>query len=224
MKPEEIGESMDLSLLNRLLLKRIHGIPLDAGKLKLQADQAVLEQWLAAPGLNDNGGMIFLQGYWLALPGLVDCLLEDRDKASELDEIEMELPPGARVKKRLEGGGGWQVKWLGATLFLIPVDPKYLENELAAFHKSQSLTHPVYKFTVTPVAFGNVKGTKCLEDASLLEAMTAEYALEVPGGFVTASLLKSGNRIDAHKFKEFESKFEQYFHTIRLIRTHQPPP
>jgi hypothetical protein len=214
LKPEEIDESMDLSLLDKLLLERIRELPTDDGKKLLQEDHAILEEWLSSPGLQDNGGMVFLHGYLMALPDLVDRLLEERDKPQERIEIQMELPPEAKVKKLPDGT--WKVSWLRATLFVGPINKDYMELEAKSFYETRA--DRLIKFKVTPVSFGNVTGLKRLTDASIVEGMKAEYVLEVPGGYVSVSLLKHGNRIDEAKFKEFESKFEQYFHTIRVLR------
>ena len=70
--PDEAVEDLDPSQLNKLLLERIRGIPVEEGKRKLQDDQAILDEWLSSPDLNDNGGMFFLKSYLMALPGLVD--------------------------------------------------------------------------------------------------------------------------------------------------------
>src|SRR5438105_3598947 len=97
MKPEEIDESMDLSLLNKLLLERIKRIPTAVGKEKLKSDSEVLESWLSAPGVNDHGGMTFLQGYLMALPELVERLLEEKDRpARPQKEIKIDFPPEAK--------------------------------------------------------------------------------------------------------------------------------
>jgi hypothetical protein len=208
LKPDEAIEDMDLSLLNRLLCRRIVGLPVNEGKKMLQEDLTMLEEWLVSPKLEDNGGMFFLQGYLMALPELVDRLLEEKDKPKERDEIEMELPPEARINK-LGGERGWKVSWLRTTLFVFPVDKNHMDYMVKDFHEGPR--HHLSKVEVTPVAFGNVTGFKRFVDMSIVESVHVDYALEVPGGYASASLLKKGMQIDV-------SKFEQYFHTIRIVR------
>jgi len=205
LKPEEIDESMDLSLLNKLLCKRIEGLTIDKGQKKLQEDQAILEDWLLLPNLEDNGGMFFLRGYLMALPELVDRLLEEKNQTQEIEEIHMELPPGAKVKKRLGGSGGLEASWKRTTLFAFP------ENKEHKRKFQEQPQHHLAKIKMSPVAFGSVTGFKRLVDLSIIESMQVEYALEAPGGYASVSLLKTGISID-------ESKFEQYFHTIRVVR------
>jgi hypothetical protein len=135
LKPEEIDESMDLSRLNKLLLKCIEGIPVAAGKNKLEEDSVNLERWLATPGINDNGGMTFLHGYLMALPELVDRLIAEKNKSCEMDEVEMELPPEAKVKKRLGGGGGWQVNWLRANFFVFPTFQNFFNSPFSNWRR-----------------------------------------------------------------------------------------
>jgi hypothetical protein len=192
LKPEEIDESMDLSLLNQLLCGRIEGLPVEEGKKILQADQAVLEEWLASPKLEDNGGMVFLHGYLMALPELVDRLLEKEDKPQKQEEIQMELPAEARIRK-LGGERGWKVSWLRTTLFISPVDKKYMDYKVKDFHEGPR--HHLSKVEVTPVVFGNVTGFKRLVDLSIIESMHVDYALEVPGGYASASLLVTGTAV-----------------------------
>jgi hypothetical protein len=110
-------------------------------------------------------------------------------------------------------------KLVAGKFFCFPNLPKLFQLTIQQLEKRQSLNHSVFKFTVLPVVFGDVKGIKCLEDGSLVETMTAKYALKVPGGLVCATLLATGRRIDEAKFKELEDKFEKYFSTIRVVRT-----
>ena len=208
LKADEAVEDTDLSLLNQLLCGRIAGLPVEEGKKMLQEDQAMLEEWLASPKLEDNGGMFFLQGYLMALPELVDRLLEEKDKPQERDEIEMELPPEARIKK-IGAECGWKVSWLRTTLFIFPTDKKHMDYMVKDFH--EGARHHLSKVEVTPVIFGKVTGFKRVVDMSIVESMSVDYALEVLGGYASASLLKKGTSID-------ESRFEQYFHTIRIVR------
>ena len=208
LKPEEIDESMDLSLLNKLLLQRIEGMSPQVGKQTLEADQEALEKWLEAPAFEDNGGMIFLQGYLMALPDLVDRLLEERDKREPMhNEVQMELPAEAKVKKLR--GGLWKVTWLRTTLFVLPSDRQYIDFQIKDFH--ECVREKLSNMMVTSVKFGKVTGLKRFVNLSAVGAVHVDYALTVPGGYATVTLLKKATAIDA-------TKFEQYFHTIRVVR------
>ncbi len=207
LKPEEIDESMDLSLLNEFLCQRMDGVSPEAGKRMLQEDQEVLAKWLESPDLEDNGGMVFLHGYLMALPELVDRLLEARGKPGEEQiEVQMDLPPEAKIKK--QRGGLWKVTWLRTTLFALPSTKEYTEFQIKDFQEGPR--EKLAKVTVTSVKFGNITGFKRLVDLSIVGAMHVDYALIVPGGYASVTLLKKATNIDP-------SQFENYFHTIRIV-------
>jgi hypothetical protein len=206
LKPEEIDESMDLSLLNKLLLERIKGIPIDEGKAKIKADSELLETWLSSPGLNDNGGMMFLQGYFMALPELVDRLLEEKDKPiPPQQEIQIDFPAEAKLKKMR--GGLLKVSWLKTTIFVLPCDKEYRDYQIKEFREGPS--DKLSKVSVTQVKFGNVTGFRRFTDISVVGSMNVDYALEIPGGYAAVTLLKKGTAINP-------SQFEQFFHTLRI--------
>jgi hypothetical protein len=202
LEPGESIENMDLSGLNRLLLRRIDKVPLAEGKKRLQQDQMALERWLATPGLEDNGAMHFVRGYLMALPGLVEALLEESAAPVERVEVEMDLPD--TIKRRSTGGGGWQVSWLRTKVFVVPT-----EGGLPL------TAHPLAKVTTTDVAFGNVIGRRAYIDMSIVESINVQYDLQVPGGRLCVVLIKKGTNLDP-------SPFEKYFHTLRLRRESKP--
>jgi hypothetical protein len=207
LKPDEIDEIADLSLLNKLLLERIDGISRDEGKEKLIADSEVLETWLSSPGLNENGGMAFLQGYLMALLELVDRLLEEKDKpVPPQKEIQISFPPEAKLKKM--DGGLLKVAWRRTTIFVLPSDKKYHDIQIKAFREDPP--HKLSKVSVTQVKFGDVTGFRRFVDLSIIESMTVDYALEVPGGYAAVTLHKKGTAIDP-------TQFEQFFYTLRII-------
>lgn len=210
---EEVSASLDVSLLNKLLCQRIEGMSVEDGKRLLQEDQEVLEKWIGTGSVDDNGGMIFLQGYLGALPDLVDRLLELNDEPQVRSlELHMDLPKAAKVKRK--SGGLLEVNWLRAIFFVHPVERDYLDFQVESFRNGQ--IEKLAQVEVSEVRFGEVSGLKRLTDMSIVETVSAEYALKVPGGFAFAMLMKRGNRITHAKFSECEAKFEQLFHTIRL--------
>jgi hypothetical protein len=206
VKPEEIDENVDVSLLNQLLLERIQGIPINKGKEKLMSDSEVLETWLSSPGVNDNGGMTFLHGYLMALPELVDCLLEEKDKPVwPQQEIRIDFPAEAKLKKM--PGGLLKVTWLRTTIFLLACDKEYRDYRIKEFREGPS--HKLSKVSVTQVKFGNVTGWRRFVDFSIVGSMNVDYALEIPVGYAEVTLLKKGTAIDP-------PHFEQFFHTLRI--------
>ena len=207
LKPEDIDESMDLSVLNSLLRHRIERQSPEAGKRTLQEDQEALEKWLKSPNLEDNGAMYFLRGYLMALPELVDHLLEIEDKPQQRAEIYMELPAEAKIKKRHDNAV-LEVGWLGAKLWVSPTDKNGVESEVRNF--LELARTPFVDVVVLPVVFGNVGGVKKMTHRSDSKSTELEYALQVPGGYATIGLVKRGTGL-------LESKFEQYFHTMRIV-------
>ena len=68
------------------------------------------------------------------------------------------------------------------------------------------------------VRFGDVSGIKCISRMVSRKFKRVDYALDVPGGHLTATL----DSLSKH-FDDFdESEFERYFHTMRVLN--YPPP
>ncbi len=208
---DEAVEDLDHSLLNSLLLERIHGLPVAEGKRKLQEDQSILEEWLSLANVRDNGSMFFLKGYLMALPELVDRLLEEKEKPREHFKIQMEFPDGARVKD--QPGGGMKVNCFRATLFAFPLEARLVETQVKMLREPQH--HRLEKVTVTQVAFGKAKGVKRVSHIPDVGSYDVDYVLEVPGGFAQLGVLRRGTPTPFD-----EARFEKYFHTIRI--THGP--
>lgn len=207
LKADEIDESMDLSLLNTLLLNRIAGMSLEDGKRLLQQDQAALEKWLSIPDLEDNGGMSFLRGYLMGLPELAECLLEEKDKrAGKQVELFMDLSCEAKITKRADEEL-WEVRWLRARMWVSVVSKDLIETELRNY--LDLARTPFIDVTVIPVAFGSVGGIKKITRRAECKSPEFDYALQVPGGYVSVGLVGSRAGLD-------ECQFEQCFHTIRI--------
>jgi hypothetical protein len=73
-----------------------------------------------------------------------------------------------------------------------------------------------YSITVTQVTFGAVKGVKSVRVVREVGSKSVQYALEVPGGFTHAGILKRGLEWD-------EAEWEQFFPTIRMIKNEGNP-
>ena len=68
---------------------------------------------------------------------------------------------------------------------------------------------------VVEVRFGDVSGIKCVSKIAARKLKRVYYALDVPGGFLTATIDSSSKDFD-------ESEFERYFHTMQVLN--YPPP
>jgi hypothetical protein len=128
--------------------------------------------------------------------------------ASPHDDVKMDLPDGARLKTEQ---GAWKVRWHGFTFVLGSSSKKGFDHQVEVFSQTGGQYAHLVSKTVTPVVFGAVRGMKHVEIIRDLDSKTVDYALEVPGGFVDAGILKRGTTWD-------ESEWEQFFHTIQMIR------
>lgn len=207
LRPEEIDENMDLSVLDELLLKRIVGLSAKEGKALLERDQSILEKWSRLPDFKDNGGMRFLKGYLMGLPDLVDYLQSKTENQQERLEVSMEFPKEAKVSHR--EGGVIQVACFQGTLLVFPQEPDLAKTNMQVMRGSQHRQLP--QLSVESVEFGNAKGVK---SSSQITNVGSEicYILEVPGGFVHISFSRRGATGDFN-----EAELEKYFHTIRVV-------
>jgi hypothetical protein len=118
----------------------------------------------------------------------------------------MDFPPKARIKKMT--GGLLKTTWLRTTVFVLLCDREYRDRQIKELLEGPR--EKLSKVSVTQVKFGNVHGVRRFVDLSVVESMSVDYALEVPGGFAMVALLKKGTENDT-------SQFEQFFHTIRIV-------
>jgi hypothetical protein len=129
--------------------------------------------------------------------------------AAPHDDIEMDLPEGARVKTEQ---GVWKVKWRKSQFFVGPLSKEEYDGQVVVL--SEPATGPYayfYSISVTHVTFGAVKGVKSLRVVREVGSKSVQYAFEVPGGFAHVGIVKRGLEWD-------ESEWEQFFPTIRMIR------
>ena len=125
------------------------------------------------------------------------------------DDVKMGLPEGARVKTEQ---GVWKVRWRKSQFFVSPLSKEEYHVQVALF--SEPATGPYaqfYSIAVTPVVFGGVRGVKCVQVVREVGSKTVQYALEVPGGFAHAAIVRRGMAWD-------ESEWEQFFPSIQMIR------
>lgn len=69
--------------------------------------------------------------------------------------------------------------------------------------------------SIAAIRFGEVSGIKCVSRMTSPKFKRLDYALDVPGGHVVASLDSRAGDFD-------ESEIERYFHTLRVLN--YPPP
>jgi hypothetical protein len=209
--PDDVHEGTDLSVLRRVVRKRIKGLSKAESHTALGEDAAELEKWLSESG-RENERLHFILPI---LPDAVEVLLAERQpEPPERGEVSMELPHGAKVTKE---NGCWSVKWLRMLLSLYPSHCEDMHRSAGQF-RDDAKTHPMTAdngMTVADVRFGNVVGVKSVSKTSSPALKRVDYAMEVPGGFVVAVLDSTAGDFD-------ESELEAHFHTLRVVNC--PPP
>jgi hypothetical protein len=212
LDPDDIHEDTDLSVLRRVVRKRVKGLSEGQARAALQEDAAELERWLATPGLQDARLYFVLP----ILPEAVEVLLtEQSQEPPERGEVSLELPDGAKIMKE---NGCWSVKWRRLLLCLAPSHREEMHREAGRF-KDEAKSRPIVGgsgMSVADVRFGQVSGIKCITKVASPRFKRLEYALEVPGGYVTAALAQGAGDFD-------ESEIERYFRTLRVLN-YPPPP
>lgn len=215
LRPEEIHEYTDLSALQRAVRKRVSGLPQNEARALLKEDGAELLQWLSQ-GQAGSDPLYFLVPF-LGMEGF-DALLKDPDQKAPTYEVQMDLPSGAKVEKGVGADGiYWEVKWGRLDLGVNPVRPQILSQLRQGFLAEQT-RRPLLDgdgITMVEVRFEAVVGTKCADVGTERGySKRVEYTLDVPGGQVYAV---SGPK----PFFFDETKWEAYFHTLRVVSTEQ---
>jgi hypothetical protein len=211
LAPDEIHESTDLSVLRKVIRRRLKGLSADESRTALAQDAAELEGWLAsASGKN--------QRLYFILPILPDAdvlLVESPAEPPTRGEVTMELPHGAKVTKE---NGCWAVSWHRLYLSILPSHCEEMHSEMGRL-RDHARSQPMINgegFIVADVRFGNVSGIKCTSRTRAPKSKRVDYALEVAGGYVVATVDSRAKDFD-------ESEFEAYFHTLRIMN-YPPPP
>jgi hypothetical protein len=207
--PDEIHEDTDLSVLRRVIRKRVKGLSEEEARVLLREDAAELERWLSTAEEPDTR-LYFITPI---LPDAIEILLtEEPESPPERGEVRMELPEGAKVTVE---NGTWSVKWGRFWLSLYPSHREEMHSHAGRFKgdaKSQPMIDGV-GMAVEEVRFGEVGGIKCTWKRAKFKQV--EYALDVPGGHMLAVVEPRRNDFD-------ESELERYFHTMRVLN--YPPP
>ncbi len=210
--PDEVNENTDLTPIRKVVRKRVKGLSAEQARSALIEDGNELDQWLTLH-LDGNEVLSFL------LPFLVmdaaDALLEEPTEAQPKHEVFIELEKGAKVSKE---GGSWSVKWNRKLLTLYPSDSVSMESHIAQF-RADAKRRPMVDsdgIELADVQFASARGIKrTYLQTWPVPAKRVDYALEVPGGYVLASLQ---SLIGSSHFDE--SEMEAQFHTLRIV-SHQ---
>jgi hypothetical protein len=206
LAPDDIHEDTDLSVLRRVVRKRIKGLSDEDARSALREDADELERWLSTPGLEDRRLYFVLP----MLPDAVAILFAEPPEASlERGEATMELPHGAKVTKE---NGCWSVKWRRFFLFLYPSHCEEMHRSAGQF-RDDAKSRPTVDgsgMSVVEVRFGEVAGIKCISRMAAPKFKQLDYALDVPGGYIVAVLHSSASDFD-------ESEVEAHFHTLRVL-------
>lgn len=208
---EEIHEDTDLSVLRRVVRKRVRGLSEEEAHAALQGDATELEKWLSTPELPDTRLYFVLP----ILPDAVEILLTEHPQGPpERGEASMELPEGAKVTVE---NGCWSVRWRRFYVSLYPSHCEDMHREAGRLKdnaKSRQMIDGA-GMSVADVRFGEVTGIKSISEMASPKFKRVDYALDVPGGHLVVVLDSSRGDFD-------ESEVEGYFHTLRVLN--YPPP
>jgi len=209
---DEIHECTDLSVLRRVVRKRLKGLSDEEGRALLREDADELARWLPTRDSQDQRLYFVLP----ILPDAIEILLTAQQPTSppERGEASMELPEGAKVTVE---NGCWSVKWRRFDLFLAPSHREEMHSFAGSF-KEEAKSQPMIDGSgtyVVEVRFGDVSGIKRVWKVVSRKLKCVDYALDVLEGHMVATLDSSSKDFD-------ESEFERYFHTMRVLN--YPPP
>ena len=129
--------------------------------------------------------------------------------AAPHDDVRMDLPEGARLRTEQ---GVWKARWRKSQFFVGPLSKEEYDGQVVLLSEPAAGPYAhFYSITVTQVTFGAVKGVKSVRVVREVGSKSVQYALEVPGGFAHAGIVKRGLEWD-------EAEWEQFFPTIRMIK------
>ncbi len=210
LDPDDIHEGADLSVLQRVVRKRVKGLAGDDARTALREDAVELEHWLSNSEADPRLHFILP-----ILPDALDILLIEQPQGPpERGEVSMELPAGAKVIKE---NGGWTVKWRRLLLCLCPSHREEMHRSAGQF-RDDAKSRPIIAgsgMSVAEVQFGEVSGIRCISQMESPKFKRLDYALDVPGGCVVAVLDSRVGDFD-------ESALEKYFHTLRVLNYPAP--
>lgn len=204
LEPEEFNEDMDVSLLHQLVLKRTEGLGAQEAVEVLKADGSELKIFLSSSGYDDEP-LHCLEAQLSVLPDLIEEIRNQPIETKAKLKVQMEFPKGVRERRMQQGV--LRVTWPEIVLFAMPADEKSHRVTVDGFSEEKWM-HPSY-VTVDSVNFGPVTGQKRVRrDGEIV--VCVDYALVVPGGYVSAGVMAKKGNIDT-------AEVEKCFHTMRLI-------
>src|ERR1041385_366516 len=131
MRAEEINESMDQTLLDRVRRKRVKDLSVEKARTALNGDRAALRVWLAQPGL-ENDGLNFVVGFLLIAAETPEHFLVPPTPTVPPDrEVRMDLPERARGVDREAGTLGFLCGKL--RLYVCPIKEEEIDLEVSQF-------------------------------------------------------------------------------------------
>jgi hypothetical protein len=204
-----------------LFTKRVKGLSdVDAEKA-LAEDIAALHEWLASHEIDP---LQFALGFTLMVTpaDLVNLIKEEAEKANGPKLcLQMELPPGARLR-RVEGSQehGKLVTLKGLWLAIDALTKEAVDN---LFDANLGPGCGWLAPSVSEVRFGPVAGRKRVTKGESPQGPLKQiaYALTVPGGHVFGAICLIDKKVDQLNWDE--TPFEACFHTLRVETQPQPP-
>jgi hypothetical protein len=202
--PDRLNEDIDSSRLEKTLRKRIHGLTSAEAQRQLDKDRRALESWLKSSAPEGHPAHWVLG--FLTHPGLARQLLKAR----------LEKPPEPVI--RFEPPEGWIVR---ATPFNVNLRKGKMRAFITAINEysfgnlqlpgTRSFASGEGRVEEHEVVVGESKGKKYLRmQTSPVPLKQIDYALAVPGGFVSVILC----RTDGRDFDELP--FEAQLQTLRI--------
>jgi hypothetical protein len=201
-----LDESVDASRLERVLRKRVRGLPVVQAQQRLDADRDLLRSWLDACAPEGH------PAHWVL------GFLTHPDLARELLETPKAEPPQPTI--HFEAPAGWQAR-------AIPYNLNLRKGKLRAF--ITAINELSFHNLQVPGSRGFASGQGCVEELDIqlgevtgkkyvrrqtapVQARQLEYVLAVPGGFASIMLCRVGGReLD-------ELPFEAQLPTLRIAR------
>jgi len=182
LDPDDIHEGTDLSVLRRVVRKRLKGLSDDEARALLDEDADELERWLSTRTQPDTRLHFILP----ILPEAIELLTEQPQLPPERGEAGMELPDGAKVSVE---NGCLGLKWRRFYLSLYPSHREDMHREAGRL-KDEAKSRPMVDgsgMSIAEVRFGEVSGIKRVSKMASPKFKRADYALDVPGGHIGCS-------------------------------------
>jgi hypothetical protein len=206
---EALDEDANVSSLDAALRQRVKGLKLREATSRLTQDRDILKEWLKKNGATDAPAH-WIAGYLMRPGPLARGLLAPPPRAEPT--VEMDAPHGWRSRSRPR-----QLTVEKAGLFAeFTVEDEsgysWAQIQAEAREKDRGDAQCRMQWFRSTVQFGKTSGFKyVLNQSGRVNWKAIEYLLEVPGGFIRASV----GRTDGKEFDE--TVIESKLHTLRVI-------